>query len=90
MLKHSPAPWKTDVEYDHETVIDAHDKMVADCCISSQSTGKIKANAKLISLAPDMYLALRRIAVWDFDIAGDCVKDAQDMAQAILKKIEEA
>lgn len=45
-----------------------------------------EANGRLIAAAPDLLAALERIAVWDFNILGDCVAEAQAMAQAVIKK----
>lgn len=34
--------------------------------------------------------ALRRIAAWDFDVAGDCVAEAQALARRALGEVDDA
>jgi len=43
----------------------------------------------LLSLMERMGSFIQKVAVWDFDINGDCVADAQREANAILKEIGE-
>lgn len=44
-----------------------------------------EANARLIA---ELLEALKTIAAWRFDINGDCVADAMNVAQAAIRKAE--
>lgn len=66
--KHTPGPWATDPEVDHEAVLAADGGMVADCAIFGPDVyhrpqGASAANARLIAAAPDMLTAGKHLAV---------------------------
>jgi len=52
----SDTPWRTDPEADHEAVIDATGRLVADCdaYTGHLPTARVHAHARLISAAPDL------------------------------------
>ncbi len=60
---HTPGPWSTDPEVEHESVLGPNGKMVADCAIfgfgkDAPTQERNQANARLISAAPELYDAL--------------------------------
>ena len=57
---HTPGPWKTDSQYDDETVVGADGMMVADCCITQRTKDITQANARLIAAAPAMAARLKK------------------------------
>lgn len=57
--KHTPGPWRTDAEVEHQGVLGPDGYMVADCAIFSMHKGaptseRCTANARLIASAPGM------------------------------------
>lgn len=99
MSKHTPGPWVVSGFADDLVEAPELDLVVAitDCSLISVRLPKmdaIEANARLISAAPDMAEALRRLLKWVEPIAGDNRDDAAEKeelasveaARAALKK----
>lgn len=57
---HTPGKWNTDPDCEHETVVDEHGNLIADCAIFGLERGQEEnqANARLIAAAPDLLEAL--------------------------------
>lgn len=64
---HTPSPWRTDPESEHQWVLGADGGQVADCAIFlspefGQRTDAInQANARLIAAAPELYEAVAEL-----------------------------
>jgi hypothetical protein len=77
--KHTAGPWVTDPEVEHEAVLGADGKMVADCAIFGPGLSQKRniANARLIAAAPELLEALR----WAVNMAEEavcCRRDSDD------------
>lgn len=91
-MKHTPGPWATV----YDSVVQTWDIHPAEINLCGsfarvwkaphQSISEQEANARLIAAAPIMLEALQKIAAWEFDIMGDCVKDATNVAKAAIRE----
>lgn len=68
----SPSPWHADPAFDHQVVLGADGILVADCSIHHRrrSIDENRANARLISAAPEMAAAIEDALVNALDIDG--------------------
>lgn len=72
---HTPGPWETDPEFEHQTVLGPDGFVVADCAIfgfgeiaEARHEDVCRANARLVAAAPDLLAALTALdQVLDLD-----------------------
>lgn len=85
MNEPTPGPWRVGPYFNG---VYGPDHIVCNMTTKSGYIRNADANAHLIAAAPDMLKALKRIAAWEFNIMGDCVADAQALANAVIKQAE--
>ncbi len=63
-MSHTPGPWITDPEFEHQVVLGRDGRMVADCAIFHKkiTAKRCAANAYLVAAAPDLLEALEAAA----------------------------
>ena len=97
--KFTPGPWETDIwggacpERCKEWAFENMSVMSSDrsiCMVQGDNDKPVKANARLIAAAPDMYEALKLAIAFldDSDHSTGAERDALDMAKASLAKAD--
>jgi hypothetical protein len=80
MSKHTPGPWRSDLDKGEWYVVDAEHTIVAE--LPGAYGEAQRANAHLIAAAPELYEALRRISLAEAD-GLDCARDSMVLERAI-------
>ena len=93
-MSHTPGPWRTDPETNHESVLGADGKVVADCAIfgtlAAHNDEQCAANARLVSAAPGLLSSLKAILSEISTIKGcsDATQKTIFKARAAIAKAE--
>lgn len=89
MSKHTPGPWKIDRRRSWSEVRDPEGYVLAEVGAINCDASTAKANARLITAAPDMLDALYQLHAAAMNIEGDALFDSKP-SQVAIRQLGEA